>query len=73
MGHYYIVTMTNGNRMVGNRIADVHNQFLQEQLMEAQQSLFYARSVRQAKFLQSKIEFLQKRLNEVKSNGRKGR
>ncbi len=63
--------MTSLNRLNGSRVVDVHNQFLQEQLMEAQQSLFYARSVRQAKFLQSKIEFLQKRLKDAKSNGRK--
>ncbi|MBI2545310.1 MAG: hypothetical protein HYW22_01775 [Candidatus Aenigmarchaeota archaeon] len=53
------------------RMVEVHNQFLQEQLMEAQQSLFYARSVREAKFLQTKIDFLQQRLKEAKSNGRK--
>lgn len=52
-------------------MVEVHNQFLQEQLMEAQQSLFYARSVREAKFLQTKIDFLQQRLKEAKSNGRK--
>lgn len=59
--------MSNGFRTVngktnGSRLVEVHNQFLQEQLMEAQQSLFFARSVKEAKFLQSRINFLKERL-----------
>ncbi len=59
--------MTNGFRTVngktnGNRLIEVHNQFLQEQLMESQQALFFAKSVKEAKFLQSRINFLKERL-----------
>ena len=61
----------NGNRLTNsNRLVNVHNQFLQEQLMEAQQSLFFARSVKEAKFLQSRINFLKQRVKETKGNGR---
>ena len=64
--------MPNGHKMNGNRLLEVHNDFLQEQLMEAQQSLFFARSVREARFLQNKIIFLQQRLKETKLNEIKG-
>ena len=58
--------MTNNTWLI-----DEHNEFLQEQLMEAQQSLFFARSVKEAKFLQSRINFLKLRLNDIKANKRK--
>ena len=53
-------------RANGRFIIDEHNEFLQEQLMESQQSLFFARSVKEAKFLQTRINFLKQRLNGVK-------
>ena len=66
--------MSNGNKLGnetrltnGNRLIHVHNQFLQEQLMEAQQSLFFARSVKEAKFLQSRINYLKLALKETNS------
>ena len=74
MSNYYIVTMSNGNRLGngtkgnGNRFIDEHNQFLQEQLIETQQSLFFARSVKEAKFLQSRISYLKQRLNVIKKH-----
>ncbi len=57
----------NGNKLTGNRLINEHNDFLQEQLMEAQQSLFFARSVREAKFLQSRIEFLKSQLKGIRT------
>ncbi len=65
--------MSNGfktNGKIANVLIGQHNQFLQEQLMESQQSLFFARSVKEAKFLQSRIEFLKSQLKTTKSNGR---
>ena len=60
--------MVNGNRHSNGRMTnwfvDEHNQFLQEQLIEAQQSLFFARSVKEAKFLQSRINYLKQRIKE---------
>ncbi|MEK6909584.1 MAG: hypothetical protein AABW61_00735 [Candidatus Aenigmatarchaeota archaeon] len=60
---FKISKMTNGNRLISE-----HNYFLQEQLMDAQQSLFFARSVKEAKFLQSRINYLKVML---KTTGRK--
>lgn len=58
-----------------NWLINEHGHFLQEQLIEAQQSLFFARSVKEAKFLQSRIDFLKKQLkfngNKVIANGRR--
>lgn len=54
-----ISKMTNGNRLISE-----HNYFLQEQLMDAQQSLFFARSIKEAKFLQSRISYLKGQLNK---------
>ena len=56
---------SNGNGTNNNRLIGVHNQFLQEQLMENQQALFFARSVKEAKFLQSRITYLKQRLQEI--------
>ncbi|MBI2543045.1 MAG: hypothetical protein HYW24_02580 [Candidatus Aenigmarchaeota archaeon] len=61
---------TNGNKVNG-RILREHDMFLEQQLTEAQQSLFFARSVREVKFLQSRITYLREQLNQVKrTNGR---
>lgn len=61
----------NGNGKMVNILINGHNQFLQEQLMEAQQSLFFARSVKEAKFLQSRIDYLKNLLRQSKlSKGR---
>jgi hypothetical protein len=40
---------------------------LEEELFEAKQALFMARSVKELKFLQSKIDYLTRRLREVNS------
>jgi hypothetical protein len=56
----------NGKTLSGNGLIGEHNQFLQEQLMEAQQSLFFARSVKEAKFLQNRIDYLKKSLKQIK-------
>lgn len=56
----------NGN---GRRLVDAHADFLQEQLMEAQQNLFFARTVNEVKFLQSKITYLRKQVKEIKKKG----
>ena len=73
--------MPNGKLGNGNRISNEsylvgrHNDFLREQLIDAQQSLFFARSVKEAKFLQSRIDFLKKQLKfngtKMTANGRK--
>ena len=42
-----------------------HQQFLEEMLDETLQSLAFARSVREAKFLQSKITYLKVQLDKV--------
>ncbi|MEM5843661.1 MAG: hypothetical protein QXX07_00340 [Candidatus Aenigmatarchaeota archaeon] len=38
---------------------------IEEQLYEAQMALFKAKTVREAKFLQNKIEYLKKRAKEL--------
>jgi predicted nucleic acid-binding Zn-ribbon protein len=38
---------------------------IEEQLYEAQNALFRAKTVREAKFLQNKIEYLRKRAKEL--------
>jgi len=63
--------ITNGNRLIGRSLVSEHNQFLQEQLMDAQQSLFFARSVKEAKFLQNRIDYLKSTLEKI--NDRKTR
>lgn len=42
------------------------NQFFEEQLFEAKQQLFAARSVREMKFIQERIVYLKKRMKEAK-------
>lgn len=56
---------TNGKMANSNGLITAHNQFLQEQLMEAQQSLFFARSVKEAKFLQNRIDYLKSTLKNI--------
>lgn len=51
--------MVNGNR---ERLVSEHQQFLEEMLIDAQQSLSLARSVKEAKFIQNKITYLKQRL-----------
>ncbi|MBI2546978.1 MAG: hypothetical protein HYW23_00850 [Candidatus Aenigmarchaeota archaeon] len=62
--------MSNGFRISrtgnGTSLIDEHNDFLKEQLMDAQQSLFFAKSVKEAKFLQSRINYLRERLKTKK-------
>ena len=41
--------------------------FLEEQLYETQQALFSATSVKQIKFLQTKIEYIKQRMRDVKN------
>ncbi|MBI2084273.1 MAG: hypothetical protein HYT70_01510 [Candidatus Aenigmarchaeota archaeon] len=68
--------MSNGFRgKIGNGLIEGHNEFLKDQLVDAQQSLFFARSVKEMQFLQNRINYLKQRLNEVKlgSNRRKRR
>jgi len=42
--------------------------FYREQLFETKNKLFDARSVKQAKFLQNRISFLEQKLNELERN-----
>jgi hypothetical protein len=56
---------TNGKMTNGNGLITAHNQFLQEQLIDAQQSLFFARSVKEAKFLQNRIDYLKETLKRT--------
>ncbi|MEM7826514.1 MAG: hypothetical protein QW451_02715 [Candidatus Aenigmatarchaeota archaeon] len=39
--------------------------FFQEQLLEAQQALFFARTIKQARFLQNKIKYLREKIKEM--------
>ncbi len=67
--------MSNGIRIGNGRLRsdliNEHDHFLQEHLMEAQQSLFFAKSVKEARFLQNRIEFLKRQLKTNKSNNGK--
>lgn len=47
------------------RIANEEVEFFKEQLFDAQQSLFVARSVKEARFLTNRINFLKEQLREV--------
>lgn len=49
-----------------NTLINEHNQFLQDQLTETQQALFLARSVKEVKFLQNRINYLKQQLNKLK-------
>jgi len=49
------------------RIANQDTAFFEEQLFDAQRSLFFARSVKEARFLTNRINFLKQQLRE---NGR---
>jgi hypothetical protein len=40
--------------------------FWEEQLYEAKQALFAARTIKQVKFLQNKIKFLSEKVKEIK-------
>jgi hypothetical protein len=40
--------------------------FWEEQLYEAKQALFAARTIKQIKFLQNKIKFLSEKVKEIK-------
>ncbi|MCD6403100.1 MAG: hypothetical protein J7K98_02100 [Candidatus Aenigmarchaeota archaeon] len=42
--------------------------FYREQLFEAKSKLFQVRSVRQVKFLQHRIEFLQQKIKEIENS-----
>ena len=53
-----------------NGRANIDVGFFEDQLYEAQRSLFLARSVRQAKFLSDRINFLRQQL-KVNGNGGK--
>lgn len=44
--------------------------FYKEQLFEAKSKLFEARSVKEIKFLQSRIDFLKKKIKEMEGDGR---
>lgn len=50
---------------------DIHRlRFYQEELFDTKNKLFRAKSVKQLKFLQNRIEFLQGRIEQIQ-NGRK--
>ena len=51
------------------RLVNEHQRFLEEMLLETQQSLGYARSVKEAKFLQSKLVYLKQRLEDMNPVG----
>jgi hypothetical protein len=58
--------MVNGNR---DRLVNEHQQFLEEMLLDAQQSLAFARSVKEAKFIQNKLVYLKQRLKDMNPVG----
>ena len=49
-------------------LISAHADFLEDQLMQTQQNLFFARTVREVKFLQLKIFYLKKQMKETKKN-----
>jgi hypothetical protein len=49
--------------MNGKRFEDVS--FFEEQLYEARQALFSAKTVREIKFLQTKIKYLAEKVNKL--------
>ena len=49
--------------MNGKRFEDVN--FFEEQLFEARQALFEAKTVRQIKFLQTKIKYLSQKVQDL--------
>ena len=54
-----------------NGTSNLNLGFFEEQLYEAQQNLFFARNVKQAKFLSQRINFLREQIKEL--NGKKKR
>ena len=54
------------NGRTNGRMDVTRQQFFEEQLFEAKQALFAARSVREMKFIQEKIAYLKKRMKETK-------
>ncbi len=52
--------------MMSMRDKNWESQIFEEQLFQAKQALFRARSVREIKFLQSKINYLMEKLKESK-------
>jgi len=49
---------------------DIHKlRFYQNELFETKSQLFKAKSVKQVKFLQNRIIFLQERIEEIQNNG----
>lgn len=51
------------------RLVNEHQRFLEELLMETQQSLGYARSVKEAKFIHHKLLYLRQKLKDMNSVG----
>jgi len=50
---------------------DIHRlRFYQEELFDTKNKLFKAKSVKQVKFLQDRISFLQSRIEEIQNDGR---
>ncbi|MDI6826027.1 MAG: hypothetical protein QMD36_02405 [Candidatus Aenigmarchaeota archaeon] len=50
---------------------DMHRlRFYQEELFDTKNKLFKAKSVKQLKFLQDRINFLQDRIEEIQNGGR---
>jgi len=53
-------------------IQDIHKlRFYQEELFETKNKLFTCKSIKQVKFLQNRIGFLQRKIEEIQDNGRK--
>lgn len=48
-------------------------EFIEQQLFETQQMLFSARSVREALFLQNKLDYLKQRIREINATNRKSK
>jgi len=62
--------MVNGDR---GRLVFEHQQFLEAMLIEAQQSLAFVRSVKEAKFLQNKISYLRQQINKANDFSNNGK
>lgn len=57
--------------MNGKNLVNEHIAFLESELEQAQQNLFFVTSVREVKFLQQKIDYLKKQVKEMKNKKEK--
>lgn len=65
--HYHIVTLV----MLMDKRDLLRLRFYREELLNAKAQLFKAKNIRQLKFLQDRIAFLQEKIAEIENNYKK--